>query len=177
MMMSANSTTSRRPVDDRSTQEQESKVEESKVKEKNIRGVAASSAVADSSSGDDISNSPADPKPECHQTNGKAPPRRLQLPALPPTLSGDAMALAWREWIQHRSEIRKPLKPTTARKQIEQLEAMGPERALAALSHSMAQGWTGIYEPSNSPNRDRYANTVHDTSTPVEDMNRWKGVT
>lgn len=85
---------------------------------------------------------------ESLQTNKKAAPRHAKLPTLPDTLATPAMASAWQDWLQHRIEIRKPLRPTGAKKQIAKLVEMGPERALAALSHSMAQGWTGIYEPN-----------------------------
>ena len=55
--------------------------------------------------------------------------------------------LMWAVWEQHRKEIRKKLTPTTTRLQLKKLAAMGETRAIAALKHSIEQGWTGIFEP------------------------------
>ena len=53
---------------------------------------------------------------------------------------------AWKEWAQHRREIGKPLKPTMVGKQMRKLKQMGCNRAIAAIEHSVTNGWTGIYE-------------------------------
>lgn len=54
---------------------------------------------------------------------------------------------AWANWGKHRTEIRKPLKPTATRAQLAKLAAMGEPRAIAAINHSLANQWTGIFEP------------------------------
>lgn len=146
-------------------------------------GVAAPSAVADSSSGGDISNSPADQTPECHQTNETVPPRRSKrkydrsrLPQLPIDLH--AIESLWEEWLCHREEIKSPLTPIAAKQQIDRMREMGVDRARAALRWTMSNGWRGMREPdSRDGPLNRYANTVHDPSVPVEDINRWKGAT
>lgn len=61
----------------------------------------------------------------------------------------------WCEWCGHRAEIRKRLTERAAKMQLRRLEAMGHDRAIAAIRHSIAQGWTGIYEP----NADRRASS------------------
>lgn len=55
----------------------------------------------------------------------------------------------WSNWEQHRIEIKKKLTPTTKRQQLAKLAEMGEARAIAALKHSLAGGWQGIFEPDN----------------------------
>lgn len=57
------------------------------------------------------------------------------------------MENVWREWAEHRRQIKKRLTPATIKKQIAKLERIGHDRAVAAIEHSIEQGWTGIYEP------------------------------
>lgn len=54
---------------------------------------------------------------------------------------------AWKNWEKHRAEIRKPLKPTMRNGQFAELKAMGEQRAIAAIKHTIAKGWQGIREP------------------------------
>lgn len=54
---------------------------------------------------------------------------------------------AWEDWIQHRKEKKKLLTPTSTKLQLQALEDMGVERAIKAIDHSIAQGYTGIFEP------------------------------
>lgn len=70
-------------------------------------------------------------------------------------------AAAWADYVKHRSELRKPLKPTGAKGALAKLVAMGEQRAIAAIRHSIANGWQGIFEPdgNNAPQeRSRFAN-------------------
>ena len=63
-----------------------------------------------------------------------------------------AFVTAWAQWKQHRTEIRKPLKPTATKAQLAKLAAMGELRAIAAINHSLANQWTGIFEPDANRN-------------------------
>lgn len=54
---------------------------------------------------------------------------------------------AWANWEKHRSEIKKPIKPTMREAQLAELAAMGEARAIAALRFTIAKGWQGIREP------------------------------
>ena len=56
----------------------------------------------------------------------------------------------WSNWEQHRIEIKKKLTPTTKRQQLAKLAEMGEARAIAALKHSLAGGWQGIFEPTGT---------------------------
>lgn len=57
--------------------------------------------------------------------------------------------VAWQEWETHRREIAKPLTPLATKKLRHTLAAMGKERAIAAINHSIARQWQGIYESRN----------------------------
>ncbi len=72
---------------------------------------------------------------------------------------------AWKDFEKHRSEIRKPLKPTSTRLALKELAAMGPARAIAALQHTIAKGWQGIREPDPSE-RSRYQGTAKPSVEP-----------
>jgi biotin operon repressor len=58
---------------------------------------------------------------------------------------------AWKDWIQHRKEKKKPLTPTSIKLQLQTLEDMGVDRAIAAIKISIEKGWTGIFEANGSP--------------------------
>jgi uncharacterized protein YdaU (DUF1376 family) len=69
--------------------------------------------------------------------------------AAPPPLpfSSESFAESWADFQRHRSEIRKPLKPTSTKLALKELQAMGEARAVSALRHTVAKGWQGIREP------------------------------
>jgi hypothetical protein len=67
---------------------------------------------------------------------------------IPSELDSEEFCTAWGEWLQHRKEIKKPATPTAQQKQLSKLATMGPARAVAALNHSIGNGWTGIFEPN-----------------------------
>lgn len=73
---------------------------------------------------------------------------------IPLLLSTDEFAAAWRDWLQHRREIRKPVKPgSQAEKgQLKMLEGWGVERAIPAIRHTIAMGWTGLREAEAGAN-------------------------
>lgn len=70
-------------------------------------------------------------------------------PALP--FESPEFRETWQAFVKHRSEIRKPLRPTSTALQLEALKAMGEERAIAAIRHTIAKGWQGIREPDGAP--------------------------
>lgn len=57
---------------------------------------------------------------------------------------------AWSDFCQHRVEIRKKLTPKATAGALEVLAKMGEPRAVAALRHTIAQGWQGIREPQSN---------------------------
>jgi len=67
--------------------------------------------------------------------------------ALPLPFDSADFKLFWSNWEQHRKEKKAKLTPTARNQQLEKLKDMGELRAVAALKHSLANGWTGIFEP------------------------------
>jgi len=58
--------------------------------------------------------------------------------------------IAWIDWKQHRTECKKKLTPTSIKMQFKRLAAMGEARAIAAIEHSIANGYQGIFEPASA---------------------------
>ena len=71
---------------------------------------------------------------------------------IPESLKTPEFLAAWATWQQHRAELRKPMKPTSRRALLEKLTSMGTDRAVIAISHSIANGWQGIFEPTEKTN-------------------------
>jgi hypothetical protein len=72
--------------------------------------------------------------------------------------SSDPFREAWETWCRHRREKRQPLTPTATRQQLAKLEAMGEARAIAAIAHSVENGYQGIFEPKGaSADRPRFS--------------------
>jgi len=77
-------------------------------------------------------------------------------------------ATFWGNWKQHLKEKKKPLKPTSEKMQLAKLAAMGEERSIAALKHSMANNWQGIFEPETRPNKINYKQNTYADRHPAD---------
>lgn len=88
------------------------------------------------------------------KTPPKSPPRGKGAAPIsvifPKNLATDEFRELWTRWERHRREIKKPLKPTMVESQIKKLSEWGHDRAVAALEHTISQGWQGIREPERS---------------------------
>lgn len=73
---------------------------------------------------------------------------KTPLPPLP--FLSDSFKAAWSEWEQHRKEKGIKITPTALARQFKKLAAMGEQRAIAAIEHSVANSYQGIYEPNGS---------------------------
>ena len=82
----------------------------------------------------------------------KFDPMSKLAPGWPP-----AVQAAWGEWVQHRREKRHALTPSTTGKLAKRLEEWGGPRFLAAVEHSVANGYTGLFEPDPTAKADRAA--------------------
>lgn len=71
-----------------------------------------------------------------------------EITPLPPELDCEPFRKSWGDWCQHRKESGKKLTPLAIKKQLAKIKAMGAERGVEAIEHSIAQNYTGIYEPS-----------------------------
>jgi hypothetical protein len=96
----------------------------------------------------------------------KSPKAEIPI-ALP--FPSEAFAEAWREWEQHRIEIKHKLRPTSTKRQLKMLAAMGEERAISTINHTIEKGWQGLVEPS-AP-RANGSNQQPTTSTPPGTIN------
>ena len=85
-------------------------------------------------------------------------------PPLPPALPGWLDADAWQRWSQHRTEIRKPLKPAQVLAQLNKLDGYrsdGHDPA-AVIDHSIAGGWQGLFPPDKRRTNGPGYETAHD---------------
>ncbi len=75
---------------------------------------------------------------------------------IPLLLSTDAFADAWRDWLQHRKEIKHPIAPgsQTEKGQLKQLEDWGETRAIAAIRFTIFKSWQGLKEPDERQTRE-----------------------
>ena len=74
-------------------------------------------------------------------------------PDIPIGLDTPEFRQAWDEWRQHRAELKKKLTPTGMNRQLSRLAKMGVDRAIAAIEHSIANEWQGIFEDTNGNHR------------------------
>lgn len=88
----------------------------------------------------------------------------------PMPFPSQAFADAWGRWEQHRRESKKALTPTSVRQQFKKLAAMGEARAIAAIEHSLANSYQGIFEPTTGGNH--AASTARRTGTASFDPSR-----
>ena len=65
---------------------------------------------------------------------------------IPDSLKNEPFEIAWSEWVQHRVEMKKPMTKMQATKQLKKLEVWGIDPSIAAIDHSIANGWLGIFE-------------------------------
>ena len=78
------------------------------------------------------------------QTNGK----HAQQGDIPIELARPEFLELWELWLQYRrEELRRPVTPISAKMSLKALSKMGLERAIAAIEHTIANGWQGIREP------------------------------
>ena len=83
------------------------------------------------------------------QSSGKE--RAHEPEVIPAGVSAELWA-AVKRWEQYRKEKRAALTPSGKAAIIKRWNAVGDTRAIAAIDHSIAQGWTGIYEPKEQTN-------------------------
>jgi hypothetical protein len=70
----------------------------------------------------------------------------------PPGIDTEDFKTAWSEWEQYRKDANlKNLPPVSVKAQLNHLEKMGEQDAIAAIRSSITQGWAGIFPPTSSP--------------------------
>ncbi len=78
--------------------------------------------------------------------------RKDAVPALPLVLNTPEFLNAWRDWLQHRKEKKKPVQPgsQTELQQLKTLQDWGVERSIAAIRFTIFKGWDGLREPDEN---------------------------
>ena len=66
---------------------------------------------------------------------------------VPKALDCPEFRQAWNDFEQHRIQIRKKMTPLASTKLLSRLELLGVQRSIAAINHSIENGWQGIFEP------------------------------
>lgn len=76
-------------------------------------------------------------------------PRRMRASEvlIPPSIDTPEIREAWAKRIRQLAEKRSALGATAAAEQLAELARLGPDRALSALNHSIANNFTGLVEP------------------------------
>jgi hypothetical protein len=84
-----------------------------------------------------------------HNQNSENPatPRPIPLPEIPESLRTSAFEASWAEWREHRRQRNVKLTPLAAVKQLKKCAEWGVERSIAAIEHSIANGYQGLFEP------------------------------
>lgn len=77
------------------------------------------------------------------------------MPVVPESLRTPRVLAALDEWIKHRRERRPKVTPTAARNQLKRLEKWGEARAVAAIEHSIANSYQGIWEEPEQKQKGR----------------------
>ena len=69
------------------------------------------------------------------------------LPSIPTELDTASFRAAWDSWLAGRRELHKPVTARAAVLQFKFLEKLGVTRAIESIEQSIANGWTGLFEP------------------------------
>lgn len=86
---------------------------------------------------------------------------------IPDGLKSDQFLHAWCEWQDYRRQAKlKSLTPIGSAKQLKALEAMGTERAIAAINFSIQQNYQGIFEPNGNGRGRQQADDLHAKKNP-----------
>ena len=68
---------------------------------------------------------------------------------IPESLNIHEFMEAWENWIQHRKEIKKPLRRKSAEMQIKCFVEWGASKSINAIEFTILKGWQGIRQPDN----------------------------
>lgn len=89
----------------------------------------------------DVEKNPQPPTGEVERNAGKA---KKPKPEFPPEPTDPKALQAYRDWREHKG---KKFTPIVAKKVLGKLEAWGVGKFVAAVDHSIANGWAGLFEP------------------------------
>lgn len=95
-----------------------------------------------------IPKEPPNPQGGSESKKTKSPPteKTHEPTEFPEELDTPEFRATWAEWIAHRIEIRKPMKPLGAKKLLKSLAEGGERKAIESINQSIANGWQGVFE-------------------------------
>lgn len=85
---------------------------------------------------------------------------------IPASLQTETFQTAWAAWVANRTEIKKSMTERAAGMVLTKMESMGEARAIAAINHSILQGYQGLYEPESSTGKGFIAATGNTLNPP-----------
>ncbi|NQV29234.1 MAG: hypothetical protein HQ518_33180 [Rhodopirellula sp.] len=87
-------------------------------------------------------------------TNSRKKPAKGQEPVqIPESLDTDAARKALDEFREHRRQMKKPLTALAESKLLTEWSSKGADRFVAAVNHSIARGWQGVFERDDGTGR------------------------
>jgi len=99
---------------------------------------------------------------DTREAKAKAKAKETDAVEIPTALNLPSFIEAWNLWQQHLKEKRVKITPTASNMQLKKLAEMGLSRAIAAIKHSIAGSYQGIYEAgSNSKQPPKSSDDVY----------------
>lgn len=69
---------------------------------------------------------------------------------IPAALQNENFLQAWRDFKEHRRQMRNSMTPLAQEKMLKKLDGSSVETAIAMLEQSIINGWTGVFEPNSN---------------------------
>lgn len=89
--------------------------------------------------------------------------RAREAPTLP--FTSGAFVAAWTRWEKHRREKKQALTTSTRDAQFLKIKVWGEARAIAAIDHSIEQGYTGLFEARGATSKPELSTERKDLKT------------
>ena len=115
---------------------------------------------------------PAAAPPVVVSEKPKRSKRQIVEPTIPAALDTPEFRAAWDEWKEHRRQAGKRLTALAMTRQLKQLTAMGPARAIAAIGYSIEKNWAGIFESSIPAVKHAEVNAAYRSTADAEAQRR-----
>lgn len=117
-----------------------------------------------------LTNKPTTSAPP-EAADGENPQRKGpadKLPEIPSALRTPEFEKAWDDWVEHRRQRKPKVTPLSAKESFSKLGKWGVDRSIAAIRHSIASSYQGIFEPTTTNYRNSngtsHSNSLHMSS-------------
>jgi hypothetical protein len=77
----------------------------------------------------------------------KFDPKAIEIPQ---SLVNPEFESNWKDWIDHRRQIKKPMTELATVRLLKKFADWGSSRSIAAINHTIENGWVGIREPETN---------------------------